>query len=816
MEASMQTTEAAPPGSLLTRREHEVLELMAFGLTNKEIASRLVVSPRTVETHIDRVLGKLNAPTRMRAVVEAGRIGLLSSAAATAISRPPDLPPHNLPFQLTALLGREQDLAEVKYSLENNRLLTLSGSGGVGKTRLALRLGIDLVDRYPYGVWLCDFSPISDPALLETAVAKVLGVRQDATAQLADSIIHALKRKHALLIFDNCEHVLDSAAELVDDVLHNCPNVRILATSRQALGIMGEVVHRLRSLEVPETVENLKADKAMRYGAIELFMDRAQAADRRFTLTNDNAPIVATICRRLDGIPLAIELAAARVNVVSISNLARSLDDRFKLLTAGGRTSLPRHKTLAALFDWSYDRLPLGERKLFDRLSIFSAGFDVSAAAAVCAGDGVDAPTVLDFLIALVEKSLVVATTEGQQERYKLLESTRAYALDKLEESGERDRFAGSHADYFRNLAVESDAQYGIGSTAAWLTKMESELENYRATLEWALAAAHDVALGAELAGALERLWALRGLSIEARSWIDAALQHTEESTQPKTAARLWLAKARFLQGEPMRDCAERALHLYRSLGEDRGAAYALRLLAYSLLQMGRADEAHEVIAQAVEAFRAHGDRAGVASCLSLQGVSAYNRGDFAAGREFYVEALSAYKSLGDELGTANVLGNLAELEFADGRAEHALRSVNEALEIMARAKYATDLAILHNNMTAYRIAAGDLDAAHDSARKALHWALPERNAWNTAVSLQHLALLGALGAKYSSAARLLGYVNVQYGLLALEREATEKWAHEKLAVTLGARLNAAEIDALAAEGANWSEDRAIEEALGI
>jgi tetratricopeptide (TPR) repeat protein len=231
---------------------------------------------------------------------------------------------------------------------------------------------------------------------------------------------------------------------------------------------------------------------------------------------------------------------------------------------------------------------------------------------------------------------------------------------------------------------------------------------------------------------------------------------------------------------------------------------------------MGRADEAHEVIAQAIAAFRAVGDRAGLASCLSLQGVSAYNRGDFAAGREFYTQALSAYKALGDELATANVLGNLAELEFADGRPERALGSVNESLEIVALGKYATDLAILHNNMTAYRIAIGDLDAARDSARKALHWALPEQNAWNTAVSLQHLALLGALRGQVAVSARLLGYVNAQYGLLVLAREATEKWAYEKLVETLQERLSAPEMDALVAQGAQWSEDTATEEALSI
>src|SRR5450755_2669826 len=263
----------APPIAPLTRREQEVLELMAFGLANKEIASRLSLSRRTVETHIDHVLSKLDAPTRARAVVEAGRAGLLDAAGDyTPVGRP-----NNLPFHLTTLLGREQDLADANSLLDANRLVTLSGSGGVGKTRLALRLGVDLLGSYPDGVWLFEFASISDPKLVASAVAKVLSVREQQNRPLVDSIAEALKRKRALLIFDNCEHVLNPAAELVDEILHHCPNVRILATSRQSLGIMGEVVQRVRSLSLPETAEGLNAEQGLRYGAVALFVDRAQA-----------------------------------------------------------------------------------------------------------------------------------------------------------------------------------------------------------------------------------------------------------------------------------------------------------------------------------------------------------------------------------------------------------------------------------------------------------------------------------------------------------------------------------------------------------
>src|SRR5579872_1662455 len=545
----------------LTKREQEVLELVAFGLANKEIAHRLSLSRRTVESHIDHMLGKLNAPTRARAVVEAGRAGLLGgttmSDAVSAVN--------NLPFQLTTLLGREQDLVEAKSLLEAHRLVTLSGSGGVGKTRLALRVGVDLLDLYSNSVWLCDFSPISDPVLVASAVAKVLLVRERQNRSLADSIVESLKRKRALLIFDNCDHVLDAAAELADEILHNCPNIRILATSRQPLRIVGELVYRVRSLSLPASAEGLTADEGLRFGAVALFVDRAQASDARFSLTDENAPIVAEICCRLDGIPLAIELAATRSNVINLHTLARGLDDRFKVLTAGGRTALPRHKTLTALIDWSYDLLTTHEQALFSRLGVFAGGLTLDAARTVCGGQGLEEIDFLDLLSSLTDKSLVVADTAGEPERYRLLESTRAYALQKLEAGGERERLARRYAEYFRDKAQAADKRWGTGSLAAWLRGVESERDNYRAVLEWAFTDQHDTALGGAVAGALVRFWFDGELTVEGRYWIDRAQAALDESAYPQVAAQLWFALAVLSDAKRKCDCAERAIALFRS-----------------------------------------------------------------------------------------------------------------------------------------------------------------------------------------------------------------------------------------------------------
>jgi predicted ATPase/DNA-binding CsgD family transcriptional regulator len=796
--------------SPLTKREHEVLELMAFGLANKEIAAKLSLSRRTVESHIDHVLGKLNAPTRARAVVEAGRAGLLDASGDHSVDRWSN----NLPYQLTTLLGREEDLTEAKSLLEANRLVTLSGSGGVGKTRLALRLGVDLLDRYPDGAWFFEFAPISDPALVASAVAKVLNIRERQNRPLVGSIVESLRRKRALLIFDNCEHVLNAAAELVDEILHHCPNVRILATSRQALGIIGEVVDRVRSLSLPDSAEGLNADEGLRYGAIALFVDRAQASDVGFRFTDRNTSVVAEICSRLDGIPLAIELAATRSNVLNLSNLSRSLDDRFKVLTGGGRTALPRHKTLAALIDWSYDLLTPQEQKLFSRLGIFAGGFDLAAVAIVCGDDGLDAIDTLNLLASLTDKSLVVAETAGVHERFRLLESTRVYALGKLTAAGDLDAMARRHAGYFRDQAQAMDARTGNGPIAAWLARAEMDLDNYRAALTWSLIGGHDTALGGALAGALDPLWIEGGLSVEGRVWIERAQAGVDDSAHPAVSARLWSAMEHLPGGELRLDCAQRAFTLYESIGDARRAARALVQVASTLSFAGRQHDADAACSRAISVLRSFDDKSAVAQCLDQQGTIQLHLGNFAAARALYSQSLAAHRNLEDETGTARVLGNLGELEFAVGDVESALNFAEEALEIDTRGKNMWYLAIRRCNSAAYRLALGDIEGANTAARVGLEWSRRAQDSMMVAIALQHLALIGARHGAFSTAARLIGFVDRQLTILGLDRGSTEKWGYEQLMTAFREHFREAEIEALVAEGAAWTEEQAIDAAL--
>ncbi|MDQ6767560.1 MAG: NB-ARC domain-containing protein [Candidatus Eremiobacteraeota bacterium] len=728
-----------------------------------------------------------------------------------------DTIPNNLPIQPTSFRGREHDLEEVKSLLRQHKLLTLFGSGGVGKTRLALQVGADMLEHYPDGVWLADFAAITDPELVSSIIAKELGMAQAEGRRVDESIASWLKRKKLLLILDNCEHVLEVVASIAAAIIRSCPDVRMLATSRQALDISGEVVYRLPSLAIPEKLAGLQSAQALDYGAIVLFVDRAKAADSRFALSDDNAPIVAEICRRLDGIPLAIELAAARVKVLSIPNLAQHLNDRFKILTGGSRSALPRQKTLTALIDWSYDLLSLQEQTLFTRAAVFAGGFSLDAATAVCVGEGLDEIDILDLLSSLTDKSLVVAETGGEQERYRMLESTRAYALDKLIATAKREHLVRRHGEYFRDQALEADKRYGTGSTLAWFAEVELELDNYRAVLEWGLSQGNDVVLAATIAGALEQLWYRGGLTAEGRYWIEPALERMSVADNPQIAARLLRALAVLCSAKRTYEAAERAATLYESVRDGHGAARALVDLAFGLFQMGRVEEASETNMRALAALREYGDKEGVARCLNLQGAVVSNRGAIAEGRDLRVQALAVYKALGDELGASVVLANLGELEFADGHPEQALRSVSEALKVVSRRGVGTlNMAIYHSNSTPYRIALGDIDGARASAREVLSFARQAQEASLIAIVLQHFALLMALVGQTQNAARLLGYVDAQFKETGMQREPTEKWGYEKLMASLREQLSEGEIEKLAAEGAAWSEDQAAEEALKV
>jgi len=751
---------------------------------------------------------------RLKDLTEPERVWQLEIAGLRA-EFPPlrslDALPNNLPLQATSFVGRDSDVAEVIALVARHRLLTLFGTGGVGKTRLAVQVGSELLDQFPEGVWFVDLAPITDPELVASVVAKALGMSQQDGQRADESIPPWLKRKKLLLIFDNCEHLLGPVAALTAAILRATDGVRILTTSRQALDVAGEAVYRLPSLSVPSEAAGLSLAAALGYGAFALFVDRAQTAHTGFRLTDDTAPIVTEICRRLDGIPLAIELAAARVKVLSIHNLSQRLNERFRLLTGGSRDVLPRQKTLGALIDWSYDLLTEREQLFFVRLGIFAGDFGLDAATAVCSGDALDELDVLDLITSLADKSLVVADTSGEHARYRLLESTGAYALEKLAARGEREILSHRHAEYFRDKLQEADVHRGDGQwVAARIARAEPELDNHRAALNWALTLGNDPVIGGGIAGAL--YWRAIGLEAEGRYWVELALAHLDEEAHPGIAGRLWLTRAGLSNGKRKLDAAERAIRLFEA-ADVRWTADAYQELAFALMQTGRLDEAIAANAQALAISSEHGHKTGVARSLSHEASIETLRGNVDAARAAYGGALAAYRSAGAD-GMFSVLSNLAELEFSSGRPEEALRRASEALEGWLQAKSPSNIAGAYCNIAAYSVALEDYAGARESARQGLHWAQRARDLMLIGVALQHLSAIWAFGGNAERAARLLGYVDAQIAQLGTLRELTEKWEYDELMSALRETLSDDEIASLAREGAAWSEDRAVDEAL--
>jgi predicted ATPase/DNA-binding CsgD family transcriptional regulator len=486
----------------LTRRERQVLGLLAQGLTAPEIAERLTLAVSSVKWHVQQLYGKLGVNGKRQAVARARDLGLLEPAASPALPTLPPMAPaserlesprprHNLPAQVTEFFGREHEIARLRQQLTSRRLVTLTGSGGVGKTRLSLRAAEQLVDDYDDGVWLVQLAPLTDAGLVAQTVAVTLGVRDVPGRPALDILAETLRERRLLLVLDNCEHLLEASARLVDGLLTACPRLKILASSREPLGVGGEAVFPVPSLPFPAPDEPLAVARLDSYPAVQLFADRARLVVPDYELGDHNTAAVAHICQRLDGIPLALEMAAARLRLLDAGQLAGRLDDAFRVLTGGSRTALPRQQTLRATIDWSYHLLNEPERRLLQRLSVFAGGCTLEAAEAVCSDPGetaagVGSGQVMDLLAVLVDKSMVLASREpGRSPHYRLLETVRQYAREKLNDSGEGAYVRVRHRDYFLHWVETWAARFRSKDWSQALDHIVAALENVRPALEW-------------------------------------------------------------------------------------------------------------------------------------------------------------------------------------------------------------------------------------------------------------------------------------------------------------------------------------------
>ncbi len=429
----------------------------------------------------------------------------------------------NLPPALTTFVGRTQALAHVREEVRRSRMVTLIGAGGTGKTRLALEAAGGLLVPFPDGVWLIELAALADPALIPNAIAGALGARAEGDTSPMTLVEASLRGKRALLLLDNCEHVVDEAAKVAQTLLRSLPDLHLLASSREALGVEGETVYRVPSLTMPESDAAPTTTDITSSEAGALFLERAIAVTPAFALSDKNAAAIAQICRRLDGIPLAIELAAARLTALSVEELARRIDDRFRLLTGGRRTALPRQRTLRALIDWSYDLMSAAERNMLNMLAVFAGGFTLDAAERVCAADASSRADVLDAIEHLVAKSLLIAEQQHETEtRYRLLETIRQYASEKLVEAGEADATRRNHFAYFLQLAERATVELQGPLALEWLDRLETEHDNFRAALDWCADA--DATAYARLTGTLRKFWDMRGHFGEGWSRLERAL----------------------------------------------------------------------------------------------------------------------------------------------------------------------------------------------------------------------------------------------------------------------------------------------------
>ena len=598
-------------------------------------------------------------------------------------------PPNNLPLRLSSFIGRGREVAEVETLLSDDRLLTLTGPGGSGKTRMAIEVASEVVEDFRDGAWLVELASLSDPDLVAQAVAQALGVREAPGRPLIGTLLEHLESRKALLVLDNCEHLIDACATLADALLRSCPNLRILATSREAMGIAGERTWPVPPLSSPDS-HNLPPLQELRsYEAIRLFAERANAVVPAFELTEHNAPAIARLCRILDGMPLAIELAAARVRVLSVEQISSRLEDSFALLTGGSRTALPRQRTLGAAIGWSYELLSEEEQVLLGELSVFAGGFALEAAESVCSGEDIEEHEVLDLLTRLVDKSLVQVSEQGGEARYRLLETVRQYGREKLEESGEEPDIRRRHADFFLQFAERVEPRINGKDRGFWLGRLEAEHDNLRAALAWSQETA-EAETALRLAGALSWFWYHREYWSEWRRWLDGALAIRESArASGRTAAR---AKAlsgggflAWMQGDQSlaRSQLEESVALWREVGDGQGLAQALRFLSGSFESGGDYAAARPLAEESVRLFREGEDTFGLGITLSRLGITALAQGDHAAARAALEEGVAICREIGDDWALALALRNLGIGALREGEHGEAVARLAESLGVL-------------------------------------------------------------------------------------------------------------------------------------
>ncbi len=685
---------------------------------------------------------------------------------------PEDFPPlrslgaNNLPVQVTSFVGREADLVDVKRLLATHRLLTLVGPGGAGKTRLALQAAAEAAP--DDGVWMVDLAPLADPERVTQAVATVLNVREEPGRPVTGALAESLRDKDLLLILDNCEHLIGAVAVLAQALLQSCPRVRLLATSRERLGIPGERVYAVPTLTLPDLGRPQTALEMGGSDAGRLFLDRA-ALHPGFALTDDAAPVLARLCHRLDGIPLAIELAAARTRSLTVEQINDRLDQRFRLLTGGSRTALPRQQTLQGLMDWSYELLTAPEKILLCRLSVFAGGWTLPAAEAACAGEGIEDWEVLDLLTGLVDKSLVVFDTQ----RYRLLETVRLYARERLDETPGAEAARERHAEYYCSLAADTEPSLYGADAAASLDLLEAESANLRAAIAW-LQARGNAEEALRLVNNLARFWQVRGHLSEGRGSLEAALSLGDpgETSKRRAVALFYAGAIAHTQGDLLGSASllARCVDAYERLGEYDNVNLIRGNIGALLTALGEYAQARAVLEEVLLYHQQSDRREDLAATLGHLGELARLEGDQNAAGLYLMQSLTLWREIGNAHAASVQLNNLARVATRRGDLPAAGGYVREAITL--------------------RRELGDV--------KGLLW------------SLDAAAALAAVGGQPAEAARLYGAVEALEAAHSIIAPPTEIAERDHFLAQARAGLPSAEFAALWTQGRGLTLDQAI------
>jgi predicted ATPase/class 3 adenylate cyclase len=729
--------------------------------------------------------------------------------------RAPETRPTNLPRHLTPLIGREKELQAVKDLVAANRLVTLTGPGGVGKTRLAIEAGLELLPQFANGVWLVELAPLADPNLLVSAVGTALGLDLRGNRNARDILISHLEHHDALVLLDNCEHLIGAVAELVEVLLARTSKVRIAASSQELIGLPGERVFRVASLSVPDSTAPT-ADEAMTASAVQLFVERTRAVDPSFALSAKSAPIVSAICRRLDGIALAIEMAAARAPALGVEALAQGLDARFQILTGGKRTALPRQRTLHAALDWSHALLDERDRVVFRRLGPFAGGFTLKAATAVVTDDKLRDFEVIDCLADLVAKSLVAADTIEEGVRYRLLETTRAYALERLGEAGEIEAIARRHATYFRDKMIESYDRWFKIPTVTWRAAYAREVDNLRAAMDWACARKEDGELALALASYSYTLLDHLNLFDEIQTWLAAAETRLSPSTprhveaQHRAASGAALFNGGYTPTDDAVQSLERAAQFCRDSLERRTLARVLIFLGLCHLNRGEADKAESALMEAKPILLELESTGGKAWVQVAMGMLAVFRGDLPHARELLESAIGTARDAGvlpawdfGESILVNVIHRMGESERA--------KEMYRALAGRISQQPIVDLRRLLLTKAGLCTLLAEL-GERTEALKELHESLAiARRIGVVATFVDGFAYVAAKTGAHELAARLIGWSDHLVATKRHQRVFRGQFMRASAEAIVRKVLPGPDADRLSSEGSALSEDEAVE-----